>query len=293
MKRKRASLACSQCHQLKAKCSGGEPCTRCSTRGQSCNYSPAASDTSSSGLDRTLHAAKFTSITSSAVEATLLDRIDKDSVQRYLEAYFDQNDSAGRVFLHKASTLSSYHEGSLNPLLLLALCGLGSRLIANDRKCKDSETWMAQVESTIMSQLGEISIPRLQALTLLLHHRRMTAKRNELWMLLSFASRMAFTLSLHMEDPRLPAVQQECNRRLMWSLYTLDSLGCGGLDALSVCSASQILIQLPCDDHSFSLGVVPSTARLTASPLDKGRPEDVLAKTIRLLPVRHQVLKYA
>ena len=122
LKRKRASLACSQCHQLKAKCSGGEPCTRCLTRGQSCNYSTAASDASSSGLDRTIDAARPTLITSPDFEATLLDRIDKDSTQRYLDAYFDQNDSAGRVFLHKASTLSSYHEGSLNPLVLLALC---------------------------------------------------------------------------------------------------------------------------------------------------------------------------
>lgn len=219
----------------------------------------------------------------------------KDEASRYLEAYFEQNDSAGKVFLHKASTMADFHQGSLDPLVLQALCALGLRQLSaaeNIENIENADETMSQVEATILASMGEITLSRLQALALLLHYRRMSAKRNELWMLLSLATRMAFTLCLNHEHHDLAPVHQECNRRLMWSIYMLDTLGCAGIDSLAACPLTDIHIRLPCDEHSYAFGVASVNPRLDQAPSDLTTPsEDALAKILRLMPIRHEVLK--
>lgn len=210
----------------------------------------------------------------------------------YLEVYFEQNDSAGRVFLHKALVMADFHQGTLDHSVLQALCASGLRLNAIDADIRKADQIMGQVESTILSGIGDITLSRLQALTILLHYRRMSAKRNELWMLLSLAARMALTLCLNHEHDQLSAVRQECNRRLMWSLYMLDTLGCAGIDSLATLPPSNIHIRLPSDDHSYAFGVPSSSALLDEDPLSLTvHSEDAMAKILRLMPIRHEVLR--
>lgn len=156
--------------------------------------------------------------------------------QKYLEAFFEQNDSAARLFMHKASVMADFHQNRLDPLVLQALCARGRchLLPSTDAGAVQAEKMMKQVECSILTGMGEITLSRLQALTLLLHYRIMTAKRNELWMLLSLAARMAFTLCLNHEHHDLSPVRQECNRRLMWSIYMLDTLLLDVLESTSL-----------------------------------------------------------
>lgn len=218
--------------------------------------------------------------------------IDKADILPCLEAYFEQNDSAGRVFLHKALVMTEFHQDCLDPVVLQALYAAGLRLTTSDADTTKADQIMNKVEAAILIGIGNITLSRLQALTILLHYRRMSAKRNELWMLLSLAARMALTLCLNHEHPALSTVRQECNRRLMWSLYMLDTLGCAGIDSLTVLPLSSIHIRLPTDDHSYAFGVPSLTARMDEDPLDSTlHSEDAMAKVLRLMPIRHQVLR--
>ena len=190
--------------------------------------------------------------------------------------------------------MADFHQERLDPLVLRALCALGRCQLAPSTNSTDTKAdkMMRRVEHSILAEMGDITLSRLQALTLLLHYRRMSAKRNELEMLLSLAARMAFTLCLNHEHQNLSPVRQECNRRLMWSIFMLDMLRCAGLDSLAVCSLSHLHIRLPCDEYSFVFGVPSSSPCLDQNSMNlPARSEDALARILRLMPVRHQVLK--
>lgn len=289
LKRRRTRAACNQCHQLKAKCSGDTPCTRCRAQGQKCSYRPAELALTSPRQSRN-NANALPSGPEARPGVTTLGN--KDNTRRYIEAYFEQNDSAGRMFLHRASTIADFHEDRLDPMLVQALAAFGSRQSACASESRKADDAMNQVEMDLLSSLEEIALSRLQALVLLLHYRRMSAKRNQLWMLLSLASRMAFTLCLNHEHEELSPVRQESNRRLMWSIYMLDTLGCAGLDSLAICPLSHLQIRLPCDERTYSFGVPSMTTRIhRPPPTTSTHAEGVLASILRLMPIRHQVLR--
>lgn len=213
--------------------------------------------------------------------------------QRLVRAFFEQQDSAGRIFLHKSRVLTALHGNQLDALLHKALCAFGA-LVANDANLSLlSQQLSMEVEQSILSDLYTCTLPRLQALTVLLHLLRAKSSREALWMLLPIASRMAFTLRLNQENTNNSPCAKESQRRLMWSIYLLDAIVSSGADSMAVCPPHQIALQLPSSEHYFSLGMETDLGSLIIGTPGSGQPGmGELSYIVRLMPIRQDILRY-
>lgn len=156
------------------------------------------------------------------------DAESRDAVRDHVHAYFDQGDFIDCMFLHRATVLAEWSQGTLEGNLLKAICAMGIRL----SRLEDTPTaraWMDEVQQSLMSRIGDTTLPNLQALMLVVHFRSTLEFTGDVWVLLSVAARVAFTKRLNYERPAGDAVRQESLRRLMWSIYRFDSIFSGGL----------------------------------------------------------------
>lgn len=71
-------------------------------------------------------------------------------------------------------------------------------------------------------------------------------------------------LSLINEPGRIPALEKEVRRRLMWSIYLIDANIASGVDQLKLVRAEDLKIQLPTHDHNFMHQIAARTERLHA-----------------------------
>ncbi|KAF2720948.1 hypothetical protein K431DRAFT_225285 [Polychaeton citri CBS 116435] len=316
-KRRRILKACQACHALKAKCSGEEPCNRCRQHKHECVYLPSQRDRTRlpGGVDVshrpyptrvdptpevTMHGRGVermsVEVSTPGTSASELPRCVDDlkvTIRSYIDTYFEQVDPVSCVFLHKASLLSDLNKGVVDPMLLKALCAYGARL-QSARHDNDSlsASWMRQVESYLLSRLQDRSLVQLQTMMLLIHYRYNSENLDNVWMLLALASRLAFAKRLNIERPSAPPVEQESNRRLMWSIWLLDRLFSGGVEDLAVAPAAKIYLRLPCNERCFSYGVPSKTQFLAPREEDDGRDMGVLAYMIRVIEIRDKILRY-
>lgn len=231
---------------------------------------------------------------------------------------FRMSDPTTCVFLHHASTVADLNEGKLDPTLLKALCasGLSLLLTTPDVMQLDGdmpsaeplqllpETWMRQVQATVLSRVGRQSVADLQALILLIPFLLdETDAIGDGLVLLGLAARIALLQGLNRERGISASVPQgepalvESQRRLIWAIYLLDRRCCGGIENLSVWSGKGVQLRLPCDDHHFRLGL-PSRAPFLYEPQPPGQALDgrdsemwILGHTIRLMDIRDQILR--
>ncbi|KAK7426883.1 hypothetical protein QQZ08_006629 [Neonectria magnoliae] len=103
---------------------------------------------------------------------------------------------------------------------------------------------MDEVQRDLITQIGDITIPNLQALVLVIHFRSSQRFTGDVWVLLSIAARVAFTKRLNYERPAANAVTQECLRRVMWSIYRLDKIFSGGIEDLTVADVKKLIPRL-------------------------------------------------
>jgi hypothetical protein len=302
---RRARRACKPCQAMKVRCSGDSPrCQRCASKDSNCVYaiskrsgasasdrgstqSPSATqDFVSSGAllntPRTPCAPATpaprdnpTPTPSSKVptEVTAISSfLDEAMVAKILEAFF-QNIQPMPVysFLHKASFIHRFEAGLMSPALLLALIGTTCELLDIGVSTEDI---------------------KVQTLILIIqsHHRQ--GRMAPPFILLAIASRFAYALRFNHEAPKLPFLEQECRRRLMWSLFILDTTFAGGIRDFSVCSAQSLHIQLPCQERNFDLDLEETTEPLQAG-LVRSASVTVgsLGFYIRILWIRYRILQ--
>lgn len=138
--------------------------------------------------------------------------------------------------------------------------------------------------------MGDMSVPKLQALMLVIKFLFSMRFTGDVWVLLSIASRVAFTKRLNYERPAIDPVKQECLRRLMWSIYVVDKIFSGGIEDLTVCPTQRMHIRLPCSHHNFQLGS-RSKAPFSRSRNENDTDLNVLAYLMRLYDIRDRVLR--
>jgi hypothetical protein len=148
---------------------------------------------------------------------------------------------------------------------------------------------MDEAEMDALQNLGDLTIPRLQALTLLAffeftYHIHST----KALMFLGLAARLAFAKRLNYEDHTLSVVEQESRRRLMWSIFVLDKFCSGGVAELTLVSAESLEIRLPTIERAFGFGQRTDTEVLRPQveegvPISNAKGMDEFAYTIRLL----------
>ncbi|RSM19055.1 hypothetical protein CDV31_002186 [Fusarium ambrosium] len=176
IKRRRILRACVSCRSAKVKCSGTHPCDRCRSHAQACEFgdgvipqseafaspvSPPPTDHGS--VPSQLTPAGMSNITGDD-SFRLFEAEDRDVVRQYLDTYFDKANIADCVFLHRGTTIAEWSQGKLDKTLLKAICAAGLRHTPAYHSMAYS--WMKQVQNELAGHLGDMSIPKLQALML-------------------------------------------------------------------------------------------------------------------------------
>lgn len=224
-------------------------------------------------------------ITGSTGEAAL----DSDTLSELLEDYFQHlYPLPSYAFLHKVTVVQRCQDKTIDTPLKLALCGITSLLLRRTDLCHD--IWIQQAEQSILHQLGQPSIFRLQALLLIVRYRIESGDFPTAFMLAALAARSAVGLRLNFERSELPALAQEARRRLFWSLFLLDDFFCVGLREFELCPRETIHLQLPCDEELFQAGKQCRTGTLQQDPLEVPATIGLRGIFLRLVSIRREVM---
>ncbi|KAH6889870.1 hypothetical protein B0T10DRAFT_42079 [Thelonectria olida] len=304
-KRRRTVQACKSCRMTKAKCSGNYPCRRCESHGQECVFPHGRSGIPDQGSDalmspastrielqESVHSPSITTVTPE-VEASIARPFGlepREAIRDHVHAYFDQGEFIDCLFLHRATVLAEWSQGTLDANLLKAICALGIRLTSSEDPASAC-VWIDEVQQALVTRIGDMSIPNLQALMLVIHFRSMLKFSGDVWVLLSIAARVAFTKRLNYERPAGDAVRQESLRRLMWSIYRFDRIFSGGIEDLTVCPTHRLHMRLPNSHRNFQLGLGSRMEFLRVKG-DDGAEMNVLAYLMRMLDLRDAILRY-
>jgi hypothetical protein len=313
-KRKRTLQACEQCRIQRAKCSGSIPCDRCLSKAQACTsarttrrflgvhqHQEAVVETPVPLTLPTPDTASCNATSPSSPITSMTVPTERGIIRRYIDAYFDRTNPGSLIFLHRPSILVDVSNGTINLALQTALCAWGlkiSKVSPEYPEYQDHElpaVWMDKAQKAILGAIDKTSIEFVQTLVLIIEFHIGEGSIASAWNLMPIAVRMAFTLQLNYEHPRLSPIVQESRRRLMWSLYTFDRFSSGGVDDLILCPIDRMRIRLPCDEHSFRRGI-PSRAEFLEhdrrQQLYLGIHMDIFAYHIRFLGIRHRILRY-
>lgn len=156
---------------------------------------------------------------------------DRTVARKHIDAFFEFIYPIPTYsFLHRADFLRQYSLGSLPPLLLLAVCGTASRFLSSSKEATSrAKAWIEAAEADVLRNLGETKTYHVEALMILGYNRRCNHQSGKTFFFVSLAARMAYHLKLHQENHRLSFLEQECRRRLIWCIFTVDRFCAGGV----------------------------------------------------------------
>ncbi|CAI7660908.1 unnamed protein product [Penicillium pancosmium] len=142
--------------------------------------------------------------------------------------------------------------------------------------------------------MAEMKIENLQILLLLICWYSLDRKISNMWTSSAMAARIAYGMRLNYEstDP-VPFISKEARRRIMWSIFMLDKFNSGGFAELTLCNASTMHLNLPCEERNFELDIPTTTATLTPT-FSSGTLESgigLMGHMSRLVKIRHDVLE--
>lgn len=197
-----------------------------------------------------------------------------DALLPYLDSFLEN--------VHPISCNNFLHPGCLcegldraPPLLLLALCSSSSKFMAVENALQDGLKWAEEAKWQIMRSLDRTSSLTVSAIQFLalheIHGAEYTAAANIAGMgyagflVASLTSegigiRMALDLKLHIAPQDGIFLEQECRRRLMWSVFVSDLLF---NNERPIVETDLLLdLPLPCNIWSFTQGVPCRTLTL-------------------------------
>ncbi|KAK2608707.1 hypothetical protein QQS21_002696 [Conoideocrella luteorostrata] len=200
-------------------------------------------------------------------------------------------------FLHRASLMEQYNAGKVDKALLLALIGITSCLTDMGSGVREyGDRCIDRAESLLFSDYSRPSTFKVQALVFMIKHRILSNRYPSAFMLLSMASRFAAALRLNHNSPNLCFLAQESRRRLMWSLYCIDTGISAGYRDFALWRADRIFVSLPCNERNFEFDL-PQPAEMLNPDFngpEMQHSEDVgsLALHIRILHLRQKIIEF-
>lgn len=199
------------------------------------------------------------------------------------------------AFLHPSMTLAKYKQGTLEQPLVLAICAMTSLhvtlpdYLAVDRK--KSAEWVSNAEEAIWRCLEHPSMPRLQALLLIISYRMATGGYEKAFMLTAIASRAASAMGLNHEHMYLDPISEEIRRRSIWCFKLLESYFSIGLTEFELCPFECIYLHPPSNEDSFSLLCPPGTEYFAIHTLGHRNELGSLNICTRLVSIRRDIMK--
>ncbi|KPI43034.1 uncharacterized protein AB675_2111 [Cyphellophora attinorum] len=220
--------------------------------------------------------------------------LDDGLVMRMFEAFFQHVHPIPLYsFFHKASLVQRFEAGQLDTSLILSMIGMTCQLLDMGPGLREyGAACLQEAEALVLKNIGTPSVVMIQCLVLIIRHHAHQRRFRKAFMLFAIASRCAYALRLNYESPSLCFLAQESRRRLMWSLYIIDTTMAGGARELVMCPTSSIHIQLPCQERNFEFDLAQETEPLQPEP-KKALAESVgsLGMYVRLLWLRHRILQ--
>lgn len=146
---------------------------------------------------------------------------------KFIDAYFSQYHT-NYPFIHKETFMAQYKD-QLRPssmdiwqILLNTVLALGCWCINGESSDVDIYYYQNAKSylSSVVFETGSVSL--VVALTLLSSYVQKRNKPNSGWNYLGLATRMAISLGLHHEFPKMEETLLEQRRRVWWGTYTLD-----------------------------------------------------------------------
>ena len=117
---------------------------------------------------------------------------------------------------------------------------------------EQAASWVQMTEQSIWMSLESPSVPRLQALLLVIHYHMETGRFQRAFMLTATAARFAAALRLNHERHDLPAVSREVRRRILWSLKIVERYFSVGLPEFDLLPLEVIYIDYPHREEEFA-----------------------------------------
>ncbi|KAL8297301.1 hypothetical protein RB597_006405 [Gaeumannomyces tritici] len=309
-KRRRGSRACTACRKMKVRCSGTLPhCNTCERRGIACQY-PTLKRQAAPGSAQTIGivSARRPSVHVSTPASTSSHEgadspapdslIENDSpllnqhIPHLVDRFFARSYPVPCFsFLHPASTKEQARQGRLEKALAFAICGIAA-LHSNHglrSRREDSGVWVRMAEQLTWQHFEAPSLPRLQALLLVINYLMETGSFHKAFMFSSLASRAATTIGLSHERPELDFISQETRRRTMWSLRLIDRYFSLGLTEFELFPLDNINIQPPSYEKTFNNDSQPASlgARTAPETDDLG----TYSLFVRLETVRKEIMR--
>lgn len=201
-------------------------------------------------------------------------------------------------FMHQAVITESYRAGVLDKALVLALVGLTSSLADLGPGTRELGTrYIDEAESILLKDMESPKISKVQALILVIKHRENARRFGSVFMLTAIAARFVTALRLNYEHKAQPFLTREGCRRLLWSLFMIDTHIAGGYQDFALLPADIIHVQLPCHEDTYKLNLPSATPSLhdgnTALAGSTAMEElSPLAQVIRVRWLRHRVLAF-
>ncbi|KAF1816631.1 hypothetical protein P152DRAFT_388780, partial [Eremomyces bilateralis CBS 781.70] len=248
------------------------------------------------------------------------DSLPSKELQHHLaEIYFDYVYGQSYPLLHKPSFMRKLNQGSVPPVLMLAMCAISARFSTHPQLRSEpaflrGDQWAAPAREIALKQYDSPNITILIVYLLLGLHDFGTCQGGRSWMFGGMAQRMAYALQLHKDldhDPlakdkehaKLSNTDREIRRRTMWSCFLMDRFNSSGTDRPLFMNERYIKARLPIKEHYFTMEISGPTEDMdgtvrTPTPDGTGQASDarlnmgVSAYVIRLVAIWGQVVKY-
>lgn len=199
-------------------------------------------------------------------------------LQALVEFYFDHvYPLSSYAFLHPQTTIRQCRDGQLETSLSYAIAAVASYHQGGPTRREQAElSWAQAAEDLTWRDLESPSVPRLQALLLVILYRVETGAFQRAFMLSALAARAAAAMRLNheREGPSGSSsgssnsgsrTSREVRRRVMWSLKLVERYFSTGLPEFELCPVESVYLELPCREHDFSAVSGPDGERTPQS----------------------------
>ncbi|KXT06500.1 hypothetical protein AC578_6072 [Pseudocercospora eumusae] len=219
------------------------------------------------------------------------DKLPSKELQEHLaEVFFDYVYGQSYHLLHKPSFMRKLAQGTVPPVLMLAVCAISARFsnhphVRTEPAFLRGENWASAAREIALRRYDTPNITILICYLILGLHEFGTCQGGRSWMFGGMAQRMAYALQLHKDldhDPKdrtpggrnsLTFTDREIRRRTMWSCFLMDRFNSSGTDRPVFVGEQYIRAQLPIKENYYQMEINGPTEDLEGNipnPLEPG-----------------------
>ncbi|TPX16965.1 uncharacterized protein E0L32_003527 [Thyridium curvatum] len=160
------------------------------------------------------------------------------------------------TFLHPQITKRRGKSGMSHRALTSAICAVAALYLGSINgvrvRRQTTSSWIQTAEQSLWMNLESPTIPRLQALLLVIQYHMETSRFQRAFMLTATASRFAAAMRLNHERTDLDFIGREVRRRILWSLKIVERYFSVGLAEFDPLPIEVIYIDYPCSEEDFT-----------------------------------------